>query len=452
MTRINRFPARVWLAVLVLIALGAAQGTSPEPPASPLSVKVGSAEFTPGGFLDLTSVFRSTNVGSGIGTSFGAIPFSNTVPGQLSEFRFSAQNSRLSLRIDSHPGHQQLIGYVEADFLGNAPSNLVVGSNSNTLRMRLYWLDARRGDWEVLAGQSWSLLTPNRKGLSPLPSDLFYSQDMDTNYQVGLTWSRDPQLRVIRHFGDAWALGVSFENPEQYIMSTSAVVLPSASYANQFSTGSSSATPNLHPDIVAKLAYDSQAAGHAVHLEVAGLERTFRDVNPATNAKNTSVGGGVSLNGNVELVKGFRLIGTSFYSDGGGRYIFGLGPDLVVRPNGSLSAVHAASGIGGFEYQADPSWLLYGYYGGAYFQHNFATTPTGDVGFGFPGSSSSANRAIQEGTIGLIHTFWKQSNAGSLALITQYSYLVRSPWAITAGSPRNAKSNMVWVDLRYTLP
>jgi len=160
--------------------------------AAPLSVQIGGAQFTPGGFLDLTSVFRTTNVGSGIGTSFGSIPFSNTAAGQLSEFRFSAQNSRLSLRVDSQPGGAKLTGYVEADFLGNAPANLVVGSNSNTLRMRLYWLDIRKGGWEVLAGQSWSLLTPNRKGLSPMPSDIFYSQDMDTNYQVGLTWSRDP--------------------------------------------------------------------------------------------------------------------------------------------------------------------------------------------------------------------------------------------------------------------
>ena len=31
--------------------------------------------------------------------------------------------------------------------------------------------------FEFLAGQSWSLMTPNRNGLSPAPGDLFYSQD-----------------------------------------------------------------------------------------------------------------------------------------------------------------------------------------------------------------------------------------------------------------------------------
>src|SRR5260370_10437618 len=70
---------------------------------------------------------------------------------------------------------------------------------------------------EFMGGQSWSMLTPNRKGISPLPGDLFYTQDIEVNYQAGLVWSRDPQFRVIYHPNNNWALGVSRENPEQYI-------------------------------------------------------------------------------------------------------------------------------------------------------------------------------------------------------------------------------------------
>ena len=43
----------------------------------------------------------------------------------------------------------------------------------------------------MLGGQSWSMMTPERKGISPLPGDIFYSQDMDVNYQAGLTWGRN---------------------------------------------------------------------------------------------------------------------------------------------------------------------------------------------------------------------------------------------------------------------
>src|SRR5579864_1755220 len=64
---------------------------------SPLFFKIGAAEFYPLGFMDLTGIFRTTNLG-GIGTSFGSIPFNNTFPGRLSEFRFSVQNSRVGLK------------------------------------------------------------------------------------------------------------------------------------------------------------------------------------------------------------------------------------------------------------------------------------------------------------------------------------------------------------------
>jgi hypothetical protein len=65
---------------------------------SPLSFSIGGVQFTPGGTIDFTSVFRTTNVGSGLGTTFGAIPFNNTVQGQLTEDRLSAQNSKVTLK------------------------------------------------------------------------------------------------------------------------------------------------------------------------------------------------------------------------------------------------------------------------------------------------------------------------------------------------------------------
>jgi len=37
--------------------------------------------------------------------------------------------------------------------------------------------------------------------------------------------------------------------------------------------------PNLHPDIISKLAFDGGGDGHAMHFEVAGLYRTFQSYN-----------------------------------------------------------------------------------------------------------------------------------------------------------------------------
>ncbi|HEY1205564.1 MAG: hypothetical protein ABSH46_12780 [Bryobacteraceae bacterium] len=421
---------------------------------APLSFKIGDAEFTPGGFMDLTSIFRTTNVGSGIGTSFNGIPFNNTVAGVSSENRFSAQNSRLALKMTSTVLGMPVIGYVETDFLGVQPANPYVTSNAMSLRLRLYWVDVTRGKLEILGGQSWSLLTPGRTGISPNPSDIFYSQDMDTNYQVGLVWTRAPQFRVVYHATKDFAAAVSLENPEQYI--GAATTVPSL-VGSQLDNNATTSTPNYMPDVQSKIAYDAKAGGRQVlHIEAAGLFRTFRIAN--TNlSKSTIHGAGGEVNAILEPVKNFRLIETAYYSSGGGRYIGNTGaPDVVVRANGNLSPVHSGSGIGGFEAQVAPKLMLYGYYSVAYIQKNWGFPASGSalLGYGFPGSANSNNRVIGEGTGGFIYSFWKNPKYGALQWINQYSYLYREPWATTPaiGGPVKAHTNMVYTDLRYVLP
>ncbi|HEV2297272.1 MAG TPA: hypothetical protein VGR72_02000 [Candidatus Acidoferrales bacterium] len=430
---------------------------------SPLFFKIGGAEFTPLGFMDFTAVYRSTDVGSGIGTSFGSIPFNGNAPtGQLSELRFSAQNSRVGLKVDANPGDFKVRGYLEADFLGNAAANLQIGSHSNTLRMRLYWVDVQRGKWEVLAGQSWSMMTPNRVGISPMPGDIFFSQDMDTNYQVGLVWLRTPGVRVVLHANDHISWGFALEDPEQF---TGGLVTFPAGFNNSQvdDTGGNSKTPNKAPDIESKLAFDSNPKGRNFHVEIAGIYRAFR-LNTAGLGNVTKSGGGGSINANLELFKNFHLIANTFWSDGGGRYIFQLGPDFSVNLNGAgrfvPSPIHASSGIGGFEYTIKNS-LLYAYYGAAYFGRDFQLVTAGPpptfTGYGYPGSSSSQNRTIQEPTIGVNQTLWKNAKYGDLKLLTQISYLSRNPWSNLAdkNNPNAASSahlGMAFVNLRYDLP
>jgi Skp family chaperone for outer membrane proteins len=437
-------------------ASGAEADHSPEQkPASPLFIRIGSADFTPGGWVDFTSILRTTNVGSGIGTSFGSIPFSNTTAGRLTETRFSPQNSRFNLKITAKPGNFNVTGFLETDFVGLQPANVFVTSNSNAPRMRLYWVDVQRGRWEFLGGQSWSFLAPNRNGLSPLPADIFAGLNVDPNLQVGLTWTRAPQFRVVFHPNERWALGVAIENPEQFI--GGAVTLPSAlttSYSSQLDNGTLGSTPNVHPDILPKVAFDGHLGDRHLHVEAVGMVRSFKVFNPLSGSTSMSTGAGGSLNLNLEMFKNFHIIANSFWSDGGGRYIFGLGPDLIIRGEGSPSLVHSGSGIGGFEWQATPRNMLYSYYGLGYFQRNVTADPaTGKpVGFGYSGSSSSANRAVQEPTFGYVRTLWKHENYGGLQFLTQYSYLSRSPWFAALGTPKNAHASMVYLDFRYLLP
>ncbi|MGH9452981.1 MAG: hypothetical protein ACRD2O_03320 [Terriglobia bacterium] len=433
--------------------LNPAVSNSPE---APISVRIGRAEFTPVGFMDATAFFRSTNLGSGIGTSFGSLPFSNTPQGRLTETRLTIQNSRIGMMVESTVGDSKLRGYWESDFLGAQPGNAFVTSNSDSFRMRLFWLDLTHGKFEFLAGQSWSMLTPNRVGISPVPSDIFYSQDMDTNYQVGLTWSRQLQFRFLYHPSKDVTMGLSLENPDQYV--GNAVVLPSNFSSSQVDTSAATNSANTFPDVIGKIAFDAHAGGKLEHIEFAGLMTQFKTYSPVTNNTASVTGGGASINFSLELVKNFHAILTTFYSDGGGRYIFGLGPAMMVHPDQTPGLVHSSSMTGGFEYTASPGVLLYGYYGGTFYARTYdvipatSTSPVSYVGYGFAGSSSSANKTVQEGTFGIIRTFWKNPHYGALQLITQYSYLTRAPWYLAINSPKNAHLSMAYVDLRYVLP
>ena len=125
-----------------------------------------------------------------------------------------------------------------------------------------------------------------------------------------------------------------------------------------------------------------------------------------------------------------------------------------MRNDGTLSPIHSASGIAGFEYQVSPKAQLYAYYGTAFFQRNFDQYAAGKYyGYGYPGSPTSNNRSIQEYTLGYTHTFFKSPTYGSLQLMNQYSYLERTPWAVpNNGSPAHAHTHMLFNNLRYTIP
>jgi hypothetical protein len=461
--------------VNIVPAVNRPGGQKPETaPASPLGIRIGSTTFTPLGFVDATFFWRSTNVGSGIGTNFFGAPYSNTVAGRLPETNFSAQNSRIGFRVDSTVHGAKVLGYLEADFLFNNNANTYqVTSNSAGLRLRNYFVDVQKGKFEVLGGQDWSMLTPNRKGLSPIPGDIFYTQNMDTNYQLGLTWTRAPQFRFVYHPNNDFAIGLALENPQQYIggaNGSTAAVLPSNLSANtqftgEFNSGQTPlAVPNVAPDIIVKAAYDGHAGDKLEHVEIAGLVSNFKDFVPTTvtNAvpgTHTATGFGGSVNFNLEVIKNLHLISNNFWSQGGGRFMLGEAPDLVVRPNGSISPVHSGSTVDGFEAQITPNTLLAAYYGGVFVSKDvaFDNTATGStlarpvyVGYGYPGSASI--RSGQEITFDWIQTLWKSSNYGALALINQYSYVFKEPWSIQSGGLRQAHTNMIYVDLRYTLP
>src|SRR5579871_975582 len=443
---------------------------APENGETPPYLRIGSTCLTPVAFMDATFVARDKDAGSGIGTNFGSIPYNTAATSQLSEARFSPQNSRIGFRVDGAWGGAHFIGYNEFDFLGTNPSTgLTVTNGAFMPRLRLFWVDVRKNQWEFLGGQSWSLLTPNRRGTSPLPADIFYSQAMDVNYVAGLTWTRQPGVRVVYHAaGDRVAVGIALENPDQYMGGNaggSSITLPSAlgSYgASQLDNASNigtanpaNATPSVHPDVIFKVAVDPTSR---LHFEIGGVERTFKVFNSNTTGLGaqqtfTAQGGGLLFGASGELFKGFRVISTNFLSDGGGRYLFGQAPDVAVRSDGSLSPIHADGTVDGIEFTRG-TWQFFAYYGGIYIGRDALLDANGTtrIGYGFAGSPNSQNRALNEITWGFVRTFWKNPRLGALSLIGQYEYMLRDPWYVAAGAPKSAHDNTVYLNLRYTLP
>jgi len=436
---------------------------------SPLSFRIGSTEFTPGGFVDFENVFRTTNTGSNIATGFGAIPFSNTVQGHLTEFRSTGQYSRYNLKITGKYGANNVMGYIEGDFNGNDAANVFVSTNSHTNRLRLYWLDLKRGNWEFLGGSTWGLETPNRVGLSPLPSDLALTISEDANVHVGIPYTRAAEFRTVYHFSDKFQWGVSLQNPEQFV-GAGEVIFPFAFNAQlgpQFDAANNTATPNLLPDILTKFALDNDVSGKHYHFEAGAMMTSVKITNLPIGGisfdHHAKIGGSYFAAFNASLSKNFRFLANGQYGSGDGRYMIGLGPQAVVFPNAAannvgISLVHSGGGTLGAEAQLGKNTQFGFYYGGFYFQRNAFQDTTSPlvtkpfIGFGGPNSPNSANRAIQEGTFDWTQTFWKNPQYGAVLLVTQTSYVTRAPWFVALGAPKNAHLMMGYVSVRYVRP
>ena len=443
------------------------QGETDQKPAAG-SIKLGDATLTPGGFVDFENIYRTTNTQSNIATNFAAIPFSNTAQGNVTELRTTAQFSRLSMKLEDNFRGVDLVGYVEGDFSGNSAPNVYQSVNGLTNRLRLYFGYARHGKWEILGGQTWSWLTPNRTGIGPMPSDLAISYNEDQNLAVGVPYTRAAEFRVAYHLNEHWAMGVGIEDSNQYIGNYVALPAGFSAIGTQFDNNANAGAANLMPDIIAKTTYDTELAGRHFHAEltgfVTGAHATAIPSGSTAYNSHSAYGGGGQLATNYELIRNkLVVLANVYWSDGGAHYLVGTGPELVVRPDVSgnnigLSMVHAGAGSAGLEWRASEKQAFAVYYGADYYGRNFftdttnTTNPNAIIGYGGPTSPNTNNRAIQQITFDWLLTFWKSERHGALQYYTQYSYLTRAPWFVAPDEPKNAHLSMVYAGVRYVLP
>jgi hypothetical protein len=453
----------------------------PEPPQRPLNptqelgkelpegspLQVGPAELRVGGYLGLTGIYRSTNSGGGPGTSFGSIPYDDIVQGNVSEARFSAQASRITIRADAafperarneditgrRPHFNRLSGYFEMDFNGTTPGTVAVTSSSVGFRLRHAFGEVEYGHRFLLAiGQAFSLMTPPKDQLSIWPGEVETSTAVDTNYLAGMIWDRTPQLRFTWRPSQRLNWAFSAENPEQQIGS-SVIALPQCCASDieaEYNTGSDElSVPNLMPDLTTRLAFNPV---NALHLDVGGVLRVFRHKVAPYDDSFSEVGGGASVNLRVNAAPDTKLFLQSAFGSGLGRYVGGLVPDAVFRSDGSISLIATTSWVVGIEQKLGPTYSLGGYYSGVTADANYSVDANGQyIGFGFPGSPNSNNKRIDEITATFGWQVVDSSTRGSVQLGVQTSWLSRTQWD-HAGGAKSADAFLFFSQLRYNLP
>ncbi len=100
------------------------------------------------------------------------------------------------------------------DFLGAATTANSNESNSYNPRIRHLYTTV---DWDalglhLLAGQTWSLVTLNDKGITP--RNEVSPAVIDAQYVPGFTWARQPQFRIVGDWNKKFWLALSIENAQ----------------------------------------------------------------------------------------------------------------------------------------------------------------------------------------------------------------------------------------------
>jgi hypothetical protein len=469
----------------------------PKPKTDALYVK--GVKVTLGGFIEAAGIYRSKAEGADIASSFSAIPYSGqgstSTPGSAAaightqELRFSARQSRISGLVegDFNPD-TKLSAYGEFDFISAAQTANSNESNSYNLRIRNVYATIDKTDLGIhlLAGQNWSLVTLNSKGISP--RNEVTPPQIDAQYIPGFAWARQPQFRIADQLAPAWWVALSAENPQTTF--ASGATAPASAlrvvYSESAGSGFNSANTlsiNHIPDVVAKLAYEPMFMDRQLHLEVFGLfrayyERTAAGITvvpptaPATaytitesatgNTNNNIYGGGVGFGVMVPAIpKVLDLQLTGLFGDGIGRYGSSQLPDVTVRYDGTIEPIRETMALFGATYHANPALDIYAFAGQEQEQRETYTFNGAGYGLGSAlynntgcfgeittvTTCTGQTRTVEQATFGLWDKVY-QGKIGQFRVGLQYSYTERKAFLGVGGAP-STTDNMIFWSVRY---
>ncbi len=481
---------------------------------SPLAIKYKGITITPGGFISANINFRNHNQNLDNFGSFGAIPFSGSSNGHLTEFRASGRYSRISLLAEGKTKGFNAQAYYEMDFEGAAQTGNENQTNSYQPRIRELWanVDAPHG-LSFSAGQEWSAITANRTGIGPRGKML--PAHISASLVVGWHYTRQGAFNVYKTWNFAnnkklYWIG-SVENSETTSTGTiptgftiigtqgsspisagggtncsnAPVAGPTVNGVTSTglapcSTLASNTSIDMAPDFITKVALEPGWG----HFEVGGMIRFFRDriyttltapVGGSPNAGTNKFreGFGITANALLPVVpKKVDIVLTTLGGRGIGRYTTTGIADVTFRPDGTFEPLLAYTGTAGVEMHPTPKFDFDVYFGAEYVQKSpyFNAARTAVVsGYASPfavlngcqveipintatNTCGAANRSVWQATPGFWYRFYR-GPAGTIQYGMFYSYFRRNLWTgnLTSNTP-NADLHEILTAFRWYFP
>jgi hypothetical protein len=460
-------------------------------------------KVTLGGFLAAETVWRQRNETADMGSNFGAIPYPFSPMFNENEFRASARQSRISLKVEGNlDQYQKLWGYYEMDFLGAGTTSNYNQSNSWAPRLRQAFFDYDNSfsGFHFLAGQAWSLLTQNQVGITPLKENIPLT--IDASYVVGFNYTRNWQLRFVEQFNDMVAAGVSVEAPAAIVAASTAtaplgtgggfvgannggtptvvngLLVNFSNPGGSFLNSGANFTTDKAPDIIEKIAFDPGWG----HYEIFGVQRFFSDntlscgpVNCVTGttmvgsaSEKTTFGSGIGGSVLVPIIPKFlEFTGNAMYGKGVGRYGAGQLADVTIGSDGSLSPLTETTAMVGLIGHPWEGLDVYGYAGIEQVNGNSFNNGTALFGYGNPGFSNAGctivtpssfngstpsscianNRRLSDVTAGFWQNVYK-GQFGRVAVGAEYEYIKRESFNGVGGTV-STYDNVIFTSLRW---
>ena len=453
-------------------------------------LQFGAITITPGGFLAGESVFRSRTTNSDINSAWGSIPLNNNPLSRTNEYRLTGRQSRLALLAEGAITPSMIAsGYAEFDFLGAGTTSNATDTNSYAPRIRQLYAALDMNDYGVhaMAGQMWSLMTLNSKGITP--RNEVAPPTIDGQFLPGFVFARQAGVRLTKDFDRKLWLSVALEEAQTTFpggltgacqgtsitdaagaapvtvvgngttglpANVSSICAATASGAG-FSQYGQPYSLNHLPDVIGKIAYEAKFANRDVHFEGLGI---YKDLYNATYQTGTlgsvqthdvagyGFGGGVivpvlpkTLDFQVQAVTGRGI----------GRYGAGLLADSTIAADGSLKPIGETIGLAGLTLHATPAIDVYAFGGierenRAYSSYTNTAGGTTNVGYGAPDASNFGCGVLNAPSAttcsgqtqqlwSLTGGFWDKLYKGSFGEVrvgAQYSYTQRDVFATTA--------------------